>query len=151
MNYSPLIYAIGETNIAVTGQGILDGQASHENWWSWVRRSTGGVRRGEPSVHSDRDTLVRMGNERKPVKDRVFGPSHFLRPNVIQPYRCKDVLLEGFTIKNSPMWELNPVLCQNVTVRYVDIYSHGPNNDRCDPESSRDVLITDCTFSTGDD
>jgi len=151
MNYSPLIYAFGKTNIAVTGYGILDGQASHENWWSWVRRFTGGAKRGEPSFHSDRDTLVRMGNQRTPVKDRIFGQGHYLRPNFIQPYRCKNVLLEGFTMRNSPMWELNPVLCENVTVRNVNINSHGPNNDGCDPESSRDVLITGCIFSTGDD
>jgi polygalacturonase len=49
------------------------------------------------------------------------------------------------------MWELNPVLCHNVTVRGVQIDSHGPNNDGCDPEASRDVLISNCTFSTGDD
>jgi len=54
-------------------------------------------------------------------------------------------------MKNSPMWELNPVLCQNVTVRNIAIDSHGPNNDGCDPECCRDVLIANCTFSTGDD
>jgi polygalacturonase len=49
------------------------------------------------------------------------------------------------------MWELNPVLCSNVTVRGVTIFSHGPNNDGCDPESCRDVLIEDCVFDVGDD
>ena len=73
------------------------------------------------------------------------------RPNFIQPYRCKNVLIDGVTIVNSPMWELHPVLCTNVTVRDVTINSHGPNNDGCDPESCRDVLIEDCTFDTGDD
>jgi len=33
----------------------------------------------------------------------------------------------------------------------VSINSHGPNNDGCDPESCRDVLIEGCTFDTGDD
>src|SRR5262249_9757429 len=61
------------------------------------------------------------------------------------------VLLEGITIVNSPMWEIHPVLCTNVTVRGVTIRSHGPNNDGCDPESCRDVLIERCTFDTGDD
>jgi polygalacturonase len=55
------------------------------------------------------------------------------------------------TIINSPMWEINPVLCANVTVRGVNIRSHGPNNDGCDPESCRDVLIERCVFDTGDD
>lgn len=151
MNYSPFIYAFEKTDIAVTGKGVLDGQASDENWWAWARKSTGGAKRGVPNFASDRDSLVRMGNQHVPVKDRVFGPGHYLRPNFVQPYRCKNVLLENFRIRNSPMWELNPVLCQNVTVKDIDIYSHGPNNDGCDPECCSDFLITGCTFSTGDD
>src|SRR5436190_270250 len=58
---------------------------------------------------------------------------------------------EGVELINSPMWELNPVLCTNVIVRGVKIKSHGPNNDGCDPESCRDVLIEKCSFDTGDD
>src|SRR4029079_4683213 len=46
---------------------------------------------------------------------------------------------------------LNPVLCQNVTIRGVNFVSHGPNNDGCDPESCRDMLIENSTFDTGDD
>jgi polygalacturonase len=49
------------------------------------------------------------------------------------------------------MWEIHPVLCENVTVRNVTVDSHGPNNDGCNPESCRDVLIEGCTFDTGDD
>ena len=49
------------------------------------------------------------------------------------------------------MWILNPVLCENVTIRGVTVDSHGPNNDGCDPESCRNVLIENCTFDTGDD
>ena len=75
----------------------------------------------------------------------------FLRPNFIQPYHCKNILIEGVTIIRSPMWELHPVLSSNITVRGVQIHSHGPNNDGCDPESCRDVLIEDCVFDTGDD
>jgi polygalacturonase len=55
------------------------------------------------------------------------------------------------TITNSPMWEIHPVLSTNVTVRGVTVVSHGPNNDGCNPESCRDVLIEGCTFDTGDD
>jgi unsaturated rhamnogalacturonyl hydrolase len=49
------------------------------------------------------------------------------------------------------MWEINPVLCTNVIVRGVNIVSEGPNNDGCNPDSCRDVLIEDSQFSTGDD
>ena len=32
-NARPLIYAYGETNIAITGKGTIDGQGSNETWW----------------------------------------------------------------------------------------------------------------------
>ena len=81
----------------------------------------------------------------------MFGEGHYLRPNFVQPYRCRNVLIEGVTFTNSPMWVLHPVLCKNVTVRGVTVVSHGPNSDGCNPESCRDVLIENCSFDTGDD
>src|SRR5207302_11408872 len=81
----------------------------------------------------------------------AFGEGWYLRRNFVQPYRSNNILIEDVTIINSPMWELNPVLCRNVTIRNVTINSHGPNNDGCDPESCTDVLIDRCTFDTGDD
>ena len=152
MNYSPFVYAFEKRNIAITGPGILDGQADAEHWWPWARMARGGARGMQRGSGSDVDVLVRnMGDRDVPVEDRIFGEGHYLRPNFVQPYRCENVLLEGLTMNNSPMWELNPVLCRNVIVRDVKIDSHGPNNDGCDPESSRDVLVTGCRFSTGDD
>jgi polygalacturonase len=145
MNYSPLIYAFEQENIAVTGTGTLDGSASDENWWKWAR---GGA---QAPARADAARLREMGNSGVPVAARVFGPGHYLRNSFIQPYRSRNVLIEGVKIINSPFWEIHPVLSQNVTVRGVHISTHGPNNDGCDPESSRDVLIEDCHFDTGDD
>ena len=148
MNYSPFIYAFGQENIAITGSGTLDGQAEKSVWWSWKKKET------EPraeSGESDRDRLVRMGREGLAVSDRLFGRGFHIRPNFIQPYNCRNILIEGVRIKGSPMWEIHPVLCTNVTVRGVHIDSHGPNNDGCNPESCRDVLIENCYFDTGDD
>ena len=139
MNFSPFIYAFEQENVAVTGSGTLDGQAADTNWWAWKKQ------------RADRDALYAQGQQGTPVAGRVYGPGHYLRPNFIQPYRCRNVLIEGVTILRSPMWEINPVLSQNVTVRSVKISSHGPNNDGCDPESCRDVLIEHCIFDTGDD
>ncbi|MFL6450158.1 MAG: glycoside hydrolase family 28 protein [Bryobacteraceae bacterium] len=149
MNFSPFIYAFEKQNVAVTGPGTLDGQADAEHWWPMRKKQAATAGEGNPE--DDRKRLVEMGNNNVPVKDRVFGEGHTLRPNFVQPYRCQNVLLEEFTMINSPMWELNPVLCKNVTVRKVTIDSHGPNNDGCDPECCDDVLIADCVFSTGDD
>ena len=147
MNYSALIYAFEQENIAVTGQGTLDGQASEENWWGWARR--GPDRRSKATP--DTNNLNDLGEKGAPVEQRVFGADHYLRPNFIQPYRCRNILIEGVTIVRSPMWEIHPVLSQNITVRGVQIHTHGPNNDGCDPESSRDILIENCVFDTGDD
>lgn len=144
MNYSPFIYALDQTDIAITGQGVLDGQADREHWWNWARRAP-------PGEVSDRQRLAAMGEDGTPVAQRVFGAGHTIRPNFIQPYRCRNVLIEGVTIIGSPMWEVHPVECVNVIVRKLNINSHGPNNDGCDPESCTDVLIEDCVFDTGDD
>jgi polygalacturonase len=85
------------------------------------------------------------------VEKRAIGEGGYLRPMFVQPYRCANVLIEGVTMINSPMYEVHPVLCRNVTVRGVKVASHGPNNDGCNPESSTDVLIENCSFDTGDD
>lgn len=151
MNYSPFIYAFGQRNIAITGNGTLDGQANPEAWWPWNGSSRYGGKAGAPNQRKARTALVEMIEQRVPVSERVFGEGHYLRPQFIQPYGCQNVLIEGVTIENSPMWEIHPVLCRNVTVRRVTISTHGPNNDGCDPESCTDVLIKDCNFNTGDD
>jgi polygalacturonase len=151
MNYSPFLYAFEQTNIAITGPGTLDGQADCEHWWPWKGRTDCGWKRGDASYQKDDQALISMGDGNIPVSRRIFGEGHYLRPNFIQPYRCRNLLIEDVSIVNSPMWEINPVLCRNVTVRGVNINSHGPNNDGCDPESCADVLIDRCTFDTGDD
>jgi polygalacturonase len=66
-------------------------------------------------------------------------------------YQCKQVLVDGLTLKNSPFWVLNPVLSEDVLISRVNVVSHGPNSDGCDPESCRRVLIEHCLFDTGDD
>jgi len=150
-NYSPFIYAFEQQNIAITGKGTLDGQSNNEHWWPWNGRPQYGWKEGMGQQRGDRNALMTMAEKGVPVRERIFGEGHYLRPQFIQPYRCQNVLIEGVTILNSPMWEIHPVLCRNVIVQNVHINSHGPNNDGCDPESCSDVLIKGCTFDTGDD
>ena len=146
LNYSPPIYAYEQENVAITGEGTLDGQAGSDNWWRWKGR-----RAGAPNHQPARERLVKMVEENLPVPQRRFGEGDFLRPSFVVFHRCRNLLIEGVRIRRSPMWELHPLLCTNVTVRGVDIDSHGPNNDGCDPECCRDVLIEGCVFNTGDD
>jgi polygalacturonase len=140
MNYSPPIYAYGQRNIAVTGAGTLNGQADANHWWNWKALET-----------PDFNALEAMSDAGVPVSQRVFGSGHFLPPQMIQPFLCDTVLLEGVTVINSPFWHLNPNLCRNVTVDGLTISSTGPNTDGCDPESCAGVVIRNVTFDTGDD
>ncbi|MEW6157071.1 MAG: glycoside hydrolase family 28 protein [Verrucomicrobiota bacterium] len=145
MNYSPFIYAFEQENIAITGQGRLDGQASASVWHQWKQ-----------SGREDEKKLVQMGDDGVPVAQRIFGERGKLRPNFIQPIRCKNILIEGITVVDSPMWAINPVYCTNVTIRGVTVDTKGrhgkaPNTDGCNPESSTDVLIEHCAFNTDDD
>jgi polygalacturonase len=151
MNYSPLIYALDCTNVAVTGKGTLDGQANNEYWWPWKGTDAFGWKPGMPNQNDARAKLFDMSEKGVPVAQRRFGEGGYLRPSFIEPYRCRNVLVEDVKIVNSPMWEIHPVLSRNVTVRNVTIETFGPNNDGCDPESCRDVLIEGCFFNTGDD
>ncbi|MGB5012835.1 MAG: glycoside hydrolase family 28 protein [Pyrinomonadaceae bacterium] len=151
MHLSPLIFAYQETNIAITGEGTLDGQGK-AFFWKWHGNPRYG---GDPEVMSQRAArakLYEFMDRNAPVEERIFGgEKDYLRPQFIQPYKCKNVLIEGVKIIDSPMWEVHPVLCENVIVRNLHIATHGPNNDGCDPESCKDVLIDNCFFDTGDD
>jgi polygalacturonase len=153
LGYSPLIYARHQQNIAITGAGTLEGGADNETWWprkgEWSRRQWE-VDEVVNQKHA-RDRLFQAAEDGVPVKERVFAEGSWLRPSFVQPYQCRNVLIEGLTIRNSPFWIVHPVLCESVTVRGLTVRSHGPNSDGCDPECCDHVLIEDCTFDTGDD
>ena len=151
MNYSAQIYADHVENVAITGGGTLDGQADCSHWWPWKGRTNCGWREGDVNQFAGRARLFDMAARDVPVEERIFGEGYYLRPNMIQICHSQNILIEGLTMIDSPMFEVNPVLCRNVTVRGIKINSHGPNNDGCDPDSCQDVLIEHCEFDTGDD
>ncbi|MGV3459806.1 MAG: glycoside hydrolase family 28 protein [Flavobacterium sp.] len=152
MNYSPLIYAFGKTNVAITGKGTLNGQANESNWWPWAGKGYG-FKKGMPSQADplNRDRLVQMAEDGVPVEKRIFGEGHYIRPGFIQFFECKSVILKDVKILNAPFWIIHPIKSTNVIVDGVTITSHGPNNDGCDPEYSKNVIIRNCSFNTGDD
>ena len=152
LNYSALLYARNANNIAVTGPGVLDGAADQNHWWNWHHQVEEAWSENAVDLQQhDRLTLRSMNMEGVPVEKRCFGPGHFLRPNMVQLIGCERVLLQGFKIINSPMWQLNPVFCRSVIVDGLTLSSHGSNNDGCDPESCNGVWIKNCCFDTGDD
>lgn len=149
LGMSPLIYAYRQENIAVTGKGILDGQASWENWWKLRARTSAedkaiGKFMGKEKLHDFEKNITS-------IADRIFTEHDELRPQFIQFYQCDRILVEGVTLNNAPFWLLHPLMSKNIIVRNVIFDSHGPNNDGCDPESCENVLIENCIFNTGDD
>ncbi|MBN2167456.1 MAG: glycoside hydrolase family 28 protein [Marinilabiliaceae bacterium] len=153
INYRPLIYAEGQENIAITGEGLLDGQADNDSWWYMKGRKEYGWKDGLNSQEhgGGRDRLMDMVKRNVPTNKRLMTDNDCLRPQFINPTNCKNVLIDGVTIIRAPFWIVHPLFCSNVTVRSITVKSHGPNNDGCDPESCKDVLIENCTFDTGDD
>lgn len=146
---SPMVYALHATDIAITGSGTIDAQGG-KTFASWAAIESEDVNRlramGGETIDDGRYAAPAV-----PVHERIFGEGAVLRPSCIQFIGCTRVLIEGVTIKHSPFWTIHPVYCDSVTVRGVTIDSHYPNNDGCDPESTSNVLIEDCTFRTGDD
>ena len=149
MNYSPLIYAYQKTNVAVTGKGTLNGQANNDYWWSWCGKDTYGWKKGAPIQNVAR--LMDMAEAGVPVSERIFGEGYNLRPSFVEFFECQNVMLKDVKIVNAPFWLIHPMKSTNVIIDGVTVTSHGPNNDGCDPEYSKNVIIRNCSFNTGDD
>ncbi len=152
LNARPLIYAYNAKNIAVTGKGVIDGNASNNDWWA----KSGSPRYGYKdtsmiSQRTGRPKLLQYEQGGVPIEQREMTEKDGLRPQLINFYKCKNVLIEGVELRNSPFWVIHPLMCDQLVVRGVSIFSHGPNGDGCDPESCTNVLIEDCMFDTGDD
>lgn len=143
--YSAFIYANGKTNIAITGEGTLNGQG--KPWWSF-----------KIDKKASEQLLFEMASKDIPVGERIFDGTDGkeLRPAFFQPMNCKNVLVEGVTFLYGAFWTITPTYCENVIIRKVKIITWGdygdtPNGDGVNPSSSKNVLIEDCEFNTGDD
>lgn len=150
-NISPLIYAAGQHDIAITGKGTIDGGGARDTWWTWTGVERFGWRQGMYNQRQSRAKLQEWSESQTPIAERVFTKDNAMRPQTVNFMRCERVLIEGVTFLRSPFWVLHPVLCSDLTVRGVKIINEGPNGDGCDPESCNRVLIEDCLFRTGDD
>ncbi|MDP4278043.1 MAG: glycoside hydrolase family 28 protein [Bacteroidota bacterium] len=151
-NYQPLIYAYGESDFAITGQGIIDGNGSKDNWWNLCGSKDYGWKPGQLNQNvSGRVRLLQASEGQLPIEQRIMGTADALRPQLVNFVRCNNVLMEGVTLLNSPFWVIHPLLSENLTFRGLTIKNNGPNGDGCDPESCKNVLIENCFFSTGDD
>nr|GEX87841.1 probable polygalacturonase [Tanacetum cinerariifolium] len=77
----------------------------------------------------------------------------YTRPNLVEFKDSRGIIISNVIFKNSPFWNIHPVYCSNVVIRYVTILApaDSPNTDGIDPDSSSLVCIEDSYISTGDD
>ena len=143
INYSPLVYAYGCTNVAITGKGTFAPKMGF--WRKWFAR-------GKGHMEATR-RLYDWCSFNAPMEERDLTkiPGSNVRPHLIQFNRCKDVRLEGFKIRESPFWTIHLFLCSDVHVAGLDVYAHGHNNDGIDIEMTKNVLVENCRFDQGDD
>ena len=136
--YASLINGDGLENISITGRGTLDGQG--KPWWD--------------AYHVVREMRKKagMGDEREP-ENPPGSPLKWGRPRMINLYGCKNVLVSGIHIMNSPSWNIHPVRCENMNIDGVTITApeDSPNTDGIDPDSCKNVRISNCYISVGDD
>ena len=151
-NLQPCIYAYKQNDIAITGEGTIDGGGENSTWWKWCGAPRYGWKQGEVGQNMGaRARLLKFAEDGVDMKERQFTAKDGLRPQLINTYDCDGVLIENVTLLRSPFWVIHPLLCKNVIVRGVHINNDGPNGDGCDPESCDGVLIENCFFNTGDD
>jgi polygalacturonase len=135
--YASMFTGLDLENISITGRGVIDGQG--DAWWKTFR------------VVSEMRRKLGL-TEREP-ENPPGSPLKWSRPRMINLYRCKNVLISGLTVMNSPAWNIHPVLCDNIVIDQVTIISpaDSPNTDGIDPDSCRNMRISNCYISVGDD
>ncbi len=153
MGFSPLIYAVNVENVAIHGRGTIDGQG--EPWWHRFRElKEERQRTGKVSAPSRYELeFARQNRGLELPDDPLLLEIGFLRPPLVQLIDCRNVSVRDVRLTRSPFWTLNPVYCDGVTVSGVTIENpeDGPNTDGINPDSCRNVHISDCHISVGDD
>jgi DNA sulfur modification protein DndE len=163
------VSALNAENIAITGNGILDGGGDAwrivkkdkltESQWTKLLAS-GGIQGDDkktwyPTAKSKKGSHTKLAGVIAAGKTAADYDDikDFLRPNMISITSCKYVLLEGVTFQNSPAWCIHPLLTEHITLR--NVYAKNPwyaqNGDGLDLESCRYARVEGCTFDVGDD
>ena len=141
-NYSPLLYAFECENVAITGKGTL--QPKMDTWKVWFKRP-------QPHLEALKELYTKASTDVPVIERQMAVGENHLRPHLIHFNRCKNVLLDGFKICESPFWTIHLYMCDGGLVRNLDVKAHGHNNDGIDFEMSRNFLVEDCSFDQADD
>lgn len=143
-NHSPLIYAFGCTNVAITGKGLIEPRMKRwsEEWAGYDAKQMAATR----ELYLWGATNAPMNVRRLMALDGARA-----RPHLIQFNRCANVLLDGFRVNGSPFWLIHLYHSENCIVRNLSTYARGLNNDGLDIDMTRNVLVENCRFDQGDD
>jgi polygalacturonase len=136
--YASMLTGFNLENVSIGGHGVLDGQG--KAWWD----AFGVVRK----LRLDAGIDGQRGVPNPPGSPLKYG-----RPRLINLYGCKDVFIGGIKLVNSPAWNIHPVRCENLVIDGVTILApaDSPNTDGIDPDSCRNVRISNCYIGVGDD
>ncbi|MNK76463.1 Polygalacturonase [compost metagenome] len=161
------IMGVDLENIAITGQGIFDGNGAvwrpvkigkmTAGQWDELVKS-GGVLSKDGKIWYPSKGAYEGNEERNklPKKETVENMEPYkeaLRPVMVSLVNCKKLLLDGVTFQNSPAWNVNPLMCEHLTLRNLTIRNpwYSQNGDGLDLESCRIGTVTNCRFDVGDD
>ena len=154
----PCIRASKCKNIAITGEGILDGNGEH---WRPVKRGKvsdvewkafhdiiGGVDREKGQLFYPWDAKDGYANAAD-TPERQEG----MRNDLIRLTECENVLVEGITAQNAPRFHIHPCNSKNVIVDGVTVRCpwNAQNGDAIDFSDVNIGLIVNCTVDAGDD
>jgi len=134
-------------NIAITGEGVVDGGGES---WRPVKKEKMTAAQWKELLASG-GVLNKEENIWWPSREAMEGKEN--RPVLVQLNLCRRVLLQGVTLRNSPMYVFGPTHCLDLTMDHVTIFNEwwAQNGDGIDIGSSRNVVIYRCTVSAGDD
>ena len=148
-NWSPFIYALNATNVAITGVGgTINGQGAA--WWSW--KSTSATE--DQKIYNYYISHLNSSGVLSPIPaPPTSGVVGGLRPTMIECNGCTNFLIDGVKTMTPPYWSIHPLYSSNVIIRNANITSDpsGSNGDGVDPDSCSNCLITNDTFATSDD
>lgn len=166
---APLIYGYDLVNIAITGDGIIDGAG--DSWRpvkkekttpaQWNEITKGGVISNDGKIWWPSLDAINGEEYLKKLKQRVDKPTaadylparDFLRPYMVYFVNCTNVLLQDVTLRNSPKFVFYPNRCINLTMNKVNVYNDwwAQNGDGIDISACKNVMVYKCNVSAGDD
>lgn len=145
----PCLFVNGQKNVKLTGSGVVDGNG--KTWWEKREAK-------RPQKEPETEIEKKFAALNPDYKNQPSGGGgryiQFLRPALVQFYKCDDCKIEGVTIRNSPFWTVHPVYCKNLEIEGITVENPGekaPNTDGIDVDSCTNVVIKNCNINVGDD